>query len=268
MFRFNDRVAFARPRAVVGWAVLLGLIAGLLAATYFRVVGEPLVDEAIAIEEAIAAEEPSHDDEHADDSVEISRSTQRGAGLFTGYAVLGMVFGLLLSVAALSLRGSWLDPFRRVVLAGAILAASLTLVPWFKYPPNPPAVGDPATADTRQRWYLLLVLLTGLLLAAAAHVSARLRRADWRDSRRYVAVGAGAVVALAVVLAVLPANPDPIPEAVPASLIWRFRIASLTGNLFLWTLLTAGFATLWTERSRQRQPVASTQAAPSATPTG
>jgi predicted cobalt transporter CbtA len=253
MSKFSDRVDLTRPRAIVGWAVLLGLVAGLLAATYFRIAGEPLVDEAIAIEESMAAEHPS-DDEHGDDSVEVSRSTQRGAGLFGGYALLGMIFGLLLAVGALSLRGSWLDPFRRVLLAGTIMAASLTVLPWFKYPPNPPAVGDPATADTRQRLYLLLIAITGLTLAGAAHLSARLRRADWDDARRYVAVATGVVVVLAVVLVVLPANTDPIPTEMPTSLIWRFRLASLTGNLLLWSLLTASVAMLWTETARRRAP--------------
>jgi predicted cobalt transporter CbtA len=275
MSRFFDRIDLTRPRAVVGWAVLVGLVAGLLAATYFRIAGEPLIDEAIAIEEASeASAEPGGDDaghpageEHTDDSVEISRGTQRGAGLFGAYAVFGMVFGLLISVAALSLRGRWLDPFRRVLVAGTILAGSLTLVPWFKYPPNPPAVGDPSTAGERQRLFFLLVGLTGLVLAGAAHLSARLRRANWDDTRRLVVVGASALVAVAVLLAVLPANTDPIPEAVPASLIWRFRVASLTGNLLLWTLLTVGFASLWAETARRRAPAAASASAPTpATP--
>jgi predicted cobalt transporter CbtA len=264
MSRFIDRIDLTRPRAVVGWAVLAGLVAGLLAATYFRIAGEPLIDEAIAIEEATAAEAPPTEEEHADDSVEISRSTQRGAGLFGAYAIIGMVFGLLLSVAALSLRGRWLVPFRRVLLAGGILATSLTVVPWFKYPPNPPAVGDPDTASRRQLLYWLLVVITGLLLAGAAHLSARLRRAQWDDVRRGVVVVTGVVIGLAVLLAVLPANTDAIPEAVPASLIWRFRVASLAGNLLLWSLLTVGFATLWTETARRR--ATASRPAPAPTP--
>jgi hypothetical protein len=46
-----------RPGAVVRAAVLLGIVAGLLAAVFMTVVGEPWVDDAIALEEAALAED-------------------------------------------------------------------------------------------------------------------------------------------------------------------------------------------------------------------
>lgn len=259
-----SRLDVARPGSVILWAVLCGLVAGLVAATYMRIVGEPLVDRAIAIEEATAAasEEAADDaghpagEEHADDSVEVSRPTQRGAGLFAAYALFGGACGLLLAAAALSLRGEWLDPFRRIAVAGSILAASITVVPWFEFPPNPPAVGDPTTAGERQRLFFFLVALTGIVLAGAAHLSARLRRADWPDFRRVAAVGLAVVVVLGLLVAVMPGNDDPIPDAVGASLVWEFRVASLGGNVLMWTLLTVGFGVLCAESARRRSEAA------------
>jgi predicted cobalt transporter CbtA len=242
----------ARPRSVVAWAVLVGILAGLSAAVYHTIASEPLIDDAIAIEDArIAAE-----DHHAGGGGEpeqVSRSDQRGAGLFVGYALLGGAYALVLSVAALALRGDWLDPFRRVLVAGSILAAAITVVPWLKYPPNPPAVGDPATAGERQRLYWVLVALTGVVLAGAAHLSSRLRDRGWPDTRRIAAVAAAVALVLGVTLAVMPPSTDPIPTEVPATLIWRFRVASLGGNLLLWGLLTLGFGTLWAEAHARRQ---------------
>ncbi|MGH9210808.1 MAG: CbtA family protein, partial [Acidimicrobiales bacterium] len=155
----------------------------------------------------------------------------------------------ILAVAAMAMRGAWLDPFRRAVLAGSILAASLTIVPWLKYAPNPPAVGDTATGGERQRYFWLLVGLTGLILAAAANLSSRLRDRGWPDTRRVATLVLATVVVLGVVLAVMPAVNDPIPAEVPANLIWRFRVASLTGNLLLWGGLIMAFGLLWAERS-------------------
>lgn len=255
------RMDVARPRSIVAWAVLCGIAAGLVAATYFSFAGEPAIDDAIAIEESMAstedaAAEAGHSD---DDSVEVSRTTQRGVGLFTGYAVFGGAFGVLLGLASLTLRGDWLDPLRRVAVAGTILAGAVTVVPWFKYPPNPPAVGDPATADTRQRWYLLLIGLAGLVLAGGAHLSARLRRAGWEPARRVAVVGAACGVVLGAVLLALPSNDDAIPVEVPTSLIWRFRTASLGGNLLLWSLLVLGFGLLWSEAERRRRVAAAAE---------
>jgi predicted cobalt transporter CbtA len=258
------RPRFDRPRSIVAWAALCGIAAGLVAATYFSFAGEPAIDDAIAIEEEMARADAASDagghDAGEDDGVTISRSTQRGAGLFGAYTVIGTAFGVLLGLAALTLQGDWLDPFRRVAVAGSILAGAVTVVPWFKYPPNPPAVGDPATADERQRWYLILIALTGLVLAGAAHLSARLRRAGWSPARRLALVGTTAALVLGGVLLALPSNDDPIPAAMPTKLIWRFRTASLTGNLILWSLLVVGFGLLWAEASRRRAEAAAQDA--------
>ena len=251
------RLDVARPGSVIGWALACGLAAGLLAAVWASIIGEPLVDQAIAIEEATAAADTDnpagHPVEEADDDmVEVSRPTQSGPGLFSAYALFGAACGQLLAATSLSLRGAWLDPFRRIAVAGTILAGSITVVPWLKYPPNPPAVGDPATASERQRLFFLLIALTGVVLGGAAHLSSRLRTAGWPDPRRVAVVGAAVVVAVGVLLVVLPPNDDPIASVVPARLIWQFRIASLGGNAILWTLLTVGFGLLCSESVRRR----------------
>jgi hypothetical protein len=137
-----------------------------------------------------------------------------------------------------------------------LLAGAMTVAPWFKYPPNPPAVGNPDTVYDRERLYVLLIVLTALVLAGAAHLSARLRRAGWPDDRRMVAVTAAAVAAIAVVLAAMPPTPDSI--GVPANLVWQFRIDSLAGNLLVWTVLSLGLGTLWTESARRAAAVAAT----------
>lgn len=272
-----QRLDVARPGSVIGWAVVCGIAAGLVAAVYASTVGEPLVDKAIAIEESTAAASSSTggddmghpaEEEHGDDSIEVSRPVQSGPGLFLAYALFGGACGLLLAAGSLSLRGAWLDPFRRIAVTGSILAGAITVVPWFKYPPNPPAVGDPATASERQRLFFLLVAITGVVLAGAAHLSARLRQRGWPDPRRGAAIAAAVVVVLGVVVAVMPPITDPIPSAVGAKLIWQFRVASLAGNLILWSLLTVGFGLLCAESVRRRSAVPATAVAGSVDPAG
>lgn len=238
----------ARPRSVVTWALLVGAVAGLVAATFHAVVTEPLIEDAIEIEEARAA--ATGDLEHpATEPEQVSREDQRGAGLFLGYALLGAAYGLLTAVIALALRGPWLDPLRRVALAATMLAASITVIPWFKYPTNPPGIGDSATADTRQRNYWLLVALLGLVLAGAAHLSRRLRERSWPEARRVAAVVVATALAVGLAVALMPATTDVIPDDIPALLLWRFRVASLTGNTVLWFALALGLALWWSERS-------------------
>ncbi|HET6775283.1 MAG TPA: CbtA family protein [Acidimicrobiales bacterium] len=246
------RFDFTRPRTIVVAAVVLGAVAGLAGAVFHSVATEPRIDEAIAIEEAAAEAAPTEPGaDHADgddEDVSVSRGDQRGVGLFAAYALTGAAFGLFLAIASLSLRTTTGGPFRRVAVSGAILAGAVSVAPWLKYPPNPPAVGDPDTVGERERLYVLMIVLAALALAGLAHLSARLRRAGWPDDRRVAAVVLAGLVTFGVLFAALPPSPDTV--GVPANLVWQFRLNSLTGNLLVWTLLTLGLGVVWTEAAR------------------
>jgi predicted cobalt transporter CbtA len=245
------RFDFTRPRTIVLAALLIGVLAGLAGAVFHTVATEPRVDDAIAIEEAAAEADHAMSGGEADDGeeVSVSRSDQKGAGLFLAYALTGAAFGLFLAITSLSLRTTTGGPFRRVAVSGLVLAGAITVAPWLKYPPNPPAVGDPDSVGERERLFVLLLVLSALLLAGLAHLSARLRRAEWPDDRRVAAVVGAGLVAFAVLFAVMPASPDTV--SVPANLVWQFRLNSLTGNLLVWTFLTVGLGVVWSEAARR-----------------
>jgi len=240
------RLDFTRPRTIVAAAVLIGILAGLCGAVFASVVTEPRVDDAIALEEQRTA--GGHAVDSGGEEVRVDRSDQKGAGLFAAYALAGAAFGLILAVTTLSLRTTTGGPFRRVALSGMLLATAITVTPWLKYPPNPPAVGNPDTVGERERYYVLAIVLAAMLLAGAAHLSARLRGAGWPDHRRIAAVVLGGLVGFGVLFAALPSSPDEV--TAPANLVWQFRLNSLTGNLLVWTLLTLGLGVLWSEAAR------------------
>jgi hypothetical protein len=256
------RFDFTRPRTIVAAAVLIGALSGVGGAIFHSIATEPRVDEAIALEEAAAALAPTAEAGHGDeDEVSVSRSDQKGAGLFAAYALTGAAFGLFLGVTSLSLRTTAGGPFRRVVVSGAILAGAITIAPWLKYPPNPPAVGDPDTVGERERLFVLMIVLAALVLAGLARLSARLRNAEWPDDRRIAAVVVAGLMAFGVLFVAMPASPDAL--GVPAYLVWQFRLNSLTGNLLVWTLLTLGLGVVWAEAVRR--PVAASASASAST---
>lgn len=236
----------SRLRSVIAIALLVGVLAGLASAVLYTAVGEPLVRDAIAIEQArdAAAAVPGQPGEPE----LISRSVQSGIGLFAALGLSGAAFGLLFALAFWGLRGGRPDPFRRALVAGAVLFGSLALAPWLKYPPNPPAVGNPDTLDRRQALYVSLIALTLVLALLAVALSSRLRR--WPQHHRIAAVTLAVLVPFTVALALLPPAPDQIDA--PATLVWRFRLASLAGNALLWTVLTIGVGLLAAEAARRR----------------
>lgn len=246
--RFNP----ARLRSLVAVAAMVGFLAGGVAAVFATIAGEPVTEAAIALEEAQLADHPDTT-ANGGEEASVSRSDQRGPGLFAAYALTGAAFGALLAVTAHALRPGRQDVAHRLLVAGAVLAGGFTVAPWFKYPPNPPAVGDPATLSDRQSLYALMILVATIVGLAATKLSRRLRAATWPDAQRFGAVFVAIVVPMLVAFAVLPPAPDPV--LVPATLVWRFRLASLGSGLTLWSLLTLGTAALATEAVRRAEYV-------------
>jgi predicted cobalt transporter CbtA len=130
---------------------------------------------------------------------------------------------------------------------------SLFLVPFLKYPANPPSVGDPGTVTRRTMLYLLLVGWSVVAMWAA-----------WRLHRELVTRGVADYVGHGHDLLLrhvcwrrLPDLP-PYTHAVapPANLIWHFRLASAAGQLVYWAVLGAAFGVLCLRASRRHaEPV-------------
>ena len=246
------RVDPSRLRSLAVTAAIVGLFAGLAAAGFASVAGEPAIDDAIAIEEANTAAGPAPATAKAhEDEASVSRTDQRGIGLFGAYALTGAAFGALLALTAHGLRRGRPDVARRVLLAGVILAGAFTVAPWFNYPPNPPAVGDPSTLGERQSLYVAVICIAAAVGFGATALSTRLRMARWPHHRRTAAIAAAVAVPMLVVYALLPPAPDAV--NVPATLVWRFRVASLGANLTLWTVLTLGVGWLAAEAVRANE---------------
>ncbi|MEU4238451.1 CbtA family protein [Actinoplanes sp. NPDC026619] len=224
--------------------LLAGLIAGLLAGVFAYTVGEPKVDAAIAIEEASA--HAAGDDGHHDDEL-VSRDGQKG-GLFLATGLYGAAMGGLLATAYTVLRRrlrTRSDSRAALGLAGAALLG-VVLVPYLKYPPNPPAVGNPDTINQRTISYLAIVAI-GLVAVWAGVIAARTQPVEWRQA---LAAAAGFLVVVAIGYLLLPAINE-VPGTFPASLLWNFRIASLGTQAVMWSALGLGFAALATRPVRE-----------------
>jgi predicted cobalt transporter CbtA len=243
----------SRPLPVIIAAVAAGILAGFVASILLTFTAEPVIDQAIALEEAHHAAEP-HAPGAPEEPEVVSRADQKGVGRFAAYSLGGGAYGVLFGITFLALRRrdgktNPADAFRRSLLAGAFMAGAFTVVPFIKYPPNPPAVGDPATISERQWKYLALIFCSVVVFALAARFSSYLRERGWTDDERLIAVGLAVAVPLGIVVAALPPFHDPINA--PANMVWRFRIASLGGNLLLWSVLTATFGALSVRRERE-----------------
>lgn len=228
-----------------------GLLAGLLAGLFAFFVGEPLLDRAIGLESAAGH---SHGDggghSHGDEEEVFSRATQK-VGLFfaTGLsgAVLGGLFGMAFAVFR-DLLSSGSDWGRSLSLAAAAFVG-VALLPFLKYPANPPTVGDPETIGSRTAAYFFMVGISLLAILISWYTARGMREGGASAPVRHLTVGAGLVAVFALLFVGLPATADP--GEFPAGLLWSFRLSSIGTQLVLWTGLGVIFGLLCERAERK-----------------
>jgi predicted cobalt transporter CbtA len=228
--------------------LLIGLIAGLFSFGFLRLAGEPSVDHAIAFEAAMdEAKAKAKADEAAAKGLpvpveqaepeRVSRPVQAGIGLLTGVAVYGTAFGGLFALVFALAYPRMADVGRRAM--AALLAAAgfiaVYVTPMLEDPANPPSVGLLETIGMRTSLYFAMILIALAAMIAAGMLRNRLNSRFGAWNSALIADGASIVVMAGVALA-LP-NVNEIPEDFPATVLWQFRIASLGGQLIMWTVL-------------------------------
>lgn len=222
--------------------LLAGLLAGLAAGVFHLVVGEPVVQQAIGFESARPGP-------HAAEV--FSRGTQR-IGLLAAVGLYGVaiggVFGFL--YALLQPRLKAVSAWQRSLGLAAFAFASVWLVPFLKYPSNPPGVGEESTVGQRTRLYLAMVALSIATSVAAWLLARYLERRGLPQAPRQLLVGAGYLAVILGLYALLPPSSDQI--GIPAGMLWNARRASAGGQALLWLVLGASFGWLstWSETGR------------------
>ncbi|MEW2301019.1 CbtA family protein [Streptomyces sp. NPDC006655] len=232
----------ATVRNLLVRGMLAGLAAGLLALVVAYLLGEPDVDKAISFEDAHA---------HEHEMAVVSRSLQSTAGLATGVLVYGVAFGGIAALAycfALGRVGRFGPRATALLLSGCALL-TVYVVPFLKYPANPPSVGAADTIGKRTTLYFLMMLLSVLLAVAATLLGKRLRASLGTWWATVAAVTAFAVV-IGLAYQFLPVVNE-VPKDFPATLLWRFRLSALAIQVVLWS----GFGLLFGELAeRQLNP--------------
>ncbi|MFT4187195.1 MAG: CbtA family protein [Aeromicrobium sp.] len=258
------------PRNFLIHGMIAGLLAGFVAFIVAFTVGEPPVDDAIAVEEAASAAEeaPAHDhgDEaaeeghsHGDEEEGITRGQQAGPGLATATLLVGAVLGGVVGVTAAFAAGRLgrLGPVATTATVVGLGFVAYVLAPWLKYPANPPAVGSGESIGTRTALYFSFVVISILAMVAAVLVA----RTVLATAGAWAAVTAGVVLYVAVI-AVTAWLMEPMPSIAeslvekefPAKVLADFRAASLVTQGALW--LTLGVAlTGLVDRSAKREAV-------------
>jgi hypothetical protein len=273
MVEQHDAAGLAR--ALVLRAMGVGALAGLVAFVFARIFAEPVIQAAIDYESArddakkalaVAAGQVPE----ADGPDIFSRAIQANLGIGTGMILFGVAIGCFFGVAYCMSYGRTgnIRPRQLALLVGGAGFLSLYLVPFIKYPANPPSIGNPDTIAQRGALYLAMTAVSVIATIGAVWLGQRLtgRFGNWNAT--LLAVGA-AIVVVCIAMALLPslgsltinqavspghATETPLPITNPAGQLvfpgfdadnlFKFRLYSVLAQIIYWTVLAVGFAPL------------------------
>lgn len=262
-------------RKLIVRGVLAGAFAGLLAFVFARIFAEPWSAKAVDYESGREAAqavldraagilaEPTGPDP-------FSRTIQANIGIGVGMVAFGAAVGAAFSVTyAICLgRVGNLRPRSLALLVGLVGFLAVFLVPFLKYPSNPPAIGREDTIQQRGALYLTMTLLSVLLAIAAVWFGQQLkaRLGSWNAT---IVAALAFAAAITIVMLVLPdvgelasnrrafgkqptETPLPLKDShgtivfpgFPADVLAMFRLYSVAAQMLLWGALSVGFAPL------------------------
>ena len=211
--------------------LLSGCFAGTIYGTLNLVIVEPYLDDAINIENQnlFSSGEEIDGPQFWVEYYEY-RSWQKGGQILAGAILgtsIGSLFGIVYALSKKSLP-SRNNIGKTLILAG-LMWFTLFVIPFLKYPANPPTVGDEETVVLRGILYLTLIAISGFLAIGFYQIFKRLKA----KNRILAIIGYGVLMSLVFFL--MPENPDEISTSM--ELVNGFRVvAFLTGTVFWFTL--------------------------------
>ncbi len=262
-------------RKLILRGLLVGAVGGLFAAVFARIFAEPVISRAIAYESGRNAAQDALDKVAGLPAVAaapdiFSRTIQANLGLGAGMIAFGAAMGTLFAIVYTICLGRTgrIGPrtLALLVALGGFLA--FYLVPFVKYPTNPPAIGHEDTIKERSGLYLVMLAASVVLLALTVLMGKRLqaRFGNWTAT---LIAAAALMVAIGVVMAVLPplgmlatnvqhfgahVTETPLPltapdgtivyPGFPADDLFQFRFYSVAAQLTVWTAIGLLFAPL------------------------
>jgi len=224
-----------------------GFFAGTIHGLANLVIVEPYLDEAIGIEnQNLFASGEEEDTLQFQVEYESYRIWQKGGQVLAGAILgtsIGALFGIVFALSRKILPGD--HHVKKALVLSGIMWLTIYLIPFLKYPANPPTVGDPDTVVLRSILYLSFIAISGFGAVGFYHLFKSLKK-----RKRIVAfIGYGVFISAAFLL--MPDNPDEV--TAPIDLVNGFRAMSVVAVSIFWISIAVILGAFWQKYNPDKQ---------------
>ena len=208
--------------------LISGGLAGLVHGTINFAIVEPYLDQAIGLEnESLFASGEAEDTLEFWAEYESYRIWQKSgqvlAGVILGLA-MGSLFGIVFALSRNSLPGK--NIVTKAVFLSGLMWFTLYLIPFLKYPANPPTVGEADTVVLRMILYVSFIIISGIGVIVFYKLLTKLNK----NKKYFALIGYAGLMVIAFII--MPDNPDEI--TAPMNLVNEFRFVSVLGVSSFW----------------------------------
>jgi len=210
--------------------LISGCFAGLIHGGINLAIVEPYLDQAIGIEnQTLFATGQEEDTPEFWVEYNSYRVWQKGGQIFAG-AILGTSIAALVGIVFLFVRNVLPEGnnIKKTFILSGLMWFTIFVIPFLKYPANPPTVGETETVMIRGILFVSFIAISGFGAVAFYQVFKKLQ------NRKTLAF-AGYAIFITIVFFVMPENPDEI--TAPMELVDGFRGASFVAVSLYWLTL-------------------------------
>lgn len=215
-----------------------GFSAGIVYGLVNLVTTEPFLDSAIELENRALFESGEEKDTPQFRAEYDSYRYWQKSGMILAGGIFGMaigsLFGIVFAYSKKTLPGK--HAVQKTLLLSGLMWFTIFIIPFLKYPANPPTVGDPETIVLRSLLYLSFIAISGFGAVGFYQLYKRLK-----TKKIIVFLGYASFISIAFVL--MPANPDEV--SAPMDLVNEFRIMSAISMSIYWVAIAIVMGLLW-----------------------
>ena len=219
--------------------LISGATSGLIHGSVNFAIVEPYLDQAIGIEnQNLFASGEEEDTPEFWVEYEGYRMWQKSGQILAGVILgtsIGSLFGIVFALSRNSLPGN--NDLKKAILLAGVMWFTMYIIPFLKYPANPPTVGDGETVVLRAILYLSFIAISGLGAFGFYKLSTKLQK-----NKKIISL-VGYTVFISAVFVMMPENPDEI--TAPMDLVNEFRIMSVLGVSSFWISIGIILGLFW-----------------------